>query len=285
MQISSHFTANGLLLEEFPFKSELAMAGYLADNPEVISLDRENYFNVTILETEKALDIGRTDLIADYNGEIKAVIEIKKGLLDENAKKQLEGYLGQIRKIDPYSSSKLIGVLVGSSLAEDVRKSILSGANFEGIPIAALVVRRFRSKDGQIFVLTDSFFDISKATRDYTKYFVNQSNPLTKNRLVLEVIKSYLKANPELTFDELSSIFSWKIQGNQKLGIVILYDHARLIMENDRPRHFLDDNDLLRLKCGQVVSVCNQWGKDNIEGFLKIARDLGFEIQEIKSKA
>ena len=53
MNIYSHFSASGNMLEPFPFVSELAMEGYIVENPDVLKLSDDD--DIEIIELEKAL--------------------------------------------------------------------------------------------------------------------------------------------------------------------------------------------------------------------------------------
>ena len=77
MNIYSHFSASGSKLEPIPFTSELAMEGYLVDNPDVLKLSADD--EIEIKETEKSWKRGsgngRIDLLAFYGESVAAVIE------------------------------------------------------------------------------------------------------------------------------------------------------------------------------------------------------------------
>ena len=46
-------------------------------------------------------------------------------------------------------------------------------------------------------------------------------------------------------------------------------------------RYFSNEQDLITLKDGTIVAVCNQWGIFNIKKFLMVANNLGYKIEEI----
>jgi RecB family endonuclease NucS len=95
MNIYSHFAASGTKLEAFPFVSELAMEGYLAENPDILKLSDDDEVRIVELEKDWKRDgegRGRIDLLASYGDSTFAVIELKKGDLDLEAFNQLKSY-------------------------------------------------------------------------------------------------------------------------------------------------------------------------------------------------
>lgn len=111
-------------------------------------------------------------------------------------------------------------------------------------------------------------------SRDKTKYKFNDVI-YNKNHLVLEVVKQYIKDNPDITYQQLEEAFPKSLQGSY--GVFKTKDRA------DNPkRFFLESKDILNTS-DEEISVCNQWGKGNIENFVDKARELGYQIEEIKS--
>ena len=118
--------------------------------------------------------------------------------------------------------------------------------------------------------------EIEKATesKDYTQYIFN-GKEYGKNRLVLAVIKEYVK-DKNVTLEELQKIFDKKIQGG--FGVIEEYVNAEeLYKTTGYKRHFLDDE--INLDNGQKIVICSQWGKGNIVNFIDKAKELGFVIE------
>jgi hypothetical protein len=111
--------------------------------------------------------------------------------------------------------------------------------------------------------------------RDKSKYMF-EGKVYAKNRLVLAVIKNYVKNN-DITYMELSEIFDKSLQGS--LGVVELYDNAIQVVDATK-RYFLKDEDIIHLSDAKVV-VCTQWGIFNIVKFIKRAQALGYNIETI----
>lgn len=109
--------------------------------------------------------------------------------------------------------------------------------------------------------------------KDKTHYIFNGNN-YCKNRLVLAVIKEYVKKNQNCTVDQLIEAFPDKLQGSH--GVLREKNLAIKTCKDYRKRYFV--NDPVQLKTGDVIYVCNQWGIENINKFINRAKQLGFEI-------
>ena len=292
MQIYKHLTVNNIKLEDMPFPRELTMEAYLIENESVLALD-ENLSNVEIIDAELPLaqgrvsqnSDGRIDLLAKYDEDTLAVLELKIGELNHNHLAQLEDYLKQKEQIlekcsADMNSDKLqwLGILVGNAISPELEKEISEGKLVcDDIPIAALVLRRYRSDDGSLFVATNSYFKNASRNFDRTKYLFNQGI-YGKGRLVLAVLRWYLKQNPDLGYQNLSELFPKELQGG--LGVFASYEQAQQVFnEGGRKRHFMDLDDLLEVD-GEKIAVCSQWGVNNISRFIDHCRSMEVEIQE-----
>jgi len=107
-------------------------------------------------------------------------------------------------------------------------------------------------------------------SRDYTKYLVNNnSTPLSKRALALEVVRSY-NTDKKPTFDKIKEIFPDEVQGSK--GFIRKksekYDlkrfHEEALISSDNVQYL----------------VSNQWGSKNISGLLKKGEILGIQIKE-----
>lgn len=297
MQIFRHFTANDVQLEAFPFKRELSMEAYLVENEGVLSLDSDTFSNVEIIETQlplkkgrKSKDThGRIDILATYSQEYIAIVELKLGQLEEIHLKQLEDYLAtekdqilnqypDILDADLISSPKWIGVLIGSSIEADLASQLVNGYSTPlGIQIAALTIQRFRSKEGNVYVTTDTYFGGKASSKDTSKYIFNGVK-LGKGRLVLEVIKQYIASHPEISYSELEKKFPQSCQGSR--GVFATAENANeKYSTSGRKRHFLEPQELIELSdCS--IAVSSQWGIKNIGNFINKAKEIGFSIEE-----
>jgi hypothetical protein len=295
MQIFTHFTANDVQLEPFPFKRELSMEAYLVENEGVLGLDRDTFSNVEIVEAELTLKLGRQsketdgriDILATYSQEYIAVVELKLGQLEDVHLQQLEDYLEQKEQIlarypnilnkELAPSPKWIGVLVGLSIESGLASKIKQGhVTKSGIQVAALTIQRFRSADGNVYVTTDTYFSGASSLRDTSKYAFDGAI-LGKGRLVLAVIKRHVEVHPGITFAVLEKAFPKSSQGTS--GVFTTIERANEIYATSgRKRHFLEPDELIQLS-DSVIAVCSQWGIGNIDRFLEQAAQHGYVIR------
>ena len=112
--------------------------------------------------------------------------------------------------------------------------------------------------------------------RDTTRYMF-ESNVYLKNRLVLAVVRAYLRDNPDITREELKNVFPKSLQGS--IGVVEYAEEAA--MRGDYTvRFFAKQEEILHLVDGDMY-VCSQWGILNIPNFIKIAEQLEYKIESI----
>jgi hypothetical protein len=296
MKLFKHLTANEEILEPFPFKRELSMESYLIENEGILSLDDDVLSDVSVIQEELTLKQGRSskdtdgriDILATYSNEYIGVVELKLGELNDIHLTQLEDYLAKKENIlsdfsDLFDSSllsdpKWIGVLVGSSITSDLRQKISAGYTADsGVLLAALILQRYRGANGSVYVSTEVIFRGNLRSKDFRKYKYKNKN-FGKGRLVLEVMKDYSNKNPEVTFAQLQKVFPPAVQGAS--GVFTSKDDAIHIYEKtNRRRHFLKPIELIEIQ-DETIAICNQWGIDNIDSFVKRARGYGFEIHD-----
>ena len=296
MKILKHFTANDEKFEEFPFKRELSMESYLIENEGVLALDDGIFSEVEIIEEELTLKQGRSskdtdgriDILAGYSQEYLGVVELKLGELNNIHLEQLEDYLIKCDQILTMPSvkntvygetQKWIGVLVGRSIRPDLAEMIEGGyVTKSGIPIAALTISRFRSAQGVVYVVTDTYFNNKKAKNDTTQYNFN-GQTLGKGPLVLAVIKLHVENNSESTFSSLEAQFPKSIRGSD--GVFDTIESANeKYARNNKKRHFINPEDQIKLQ-DSTIAVSNQWTTSTIKPFISVAKELGYEINSI----
>ena len=112
--------------------------------------------------------------------------------------------------------------------------------------------------------------------RDTTRYLF-EGNVYLKNRLVLAVIKSYIKDNPTITRDKLKQTFDKSLQGS--IGVVEFKERAEE-RSDFQVRFFTKPTEQIDLVDGSMY-VCSQWGILNIPNFIKRAEHLGYNIEPI----
>ena len=115
------------------------------------------------------------------------------------------------------------------------------------------------------------------SSRDKTKYLY-EGKILSKNRLVLAIIKDYTTNHLQINLKDLQSVFDKSLQGS--LMVVDNLENIKKITDYQK-RYFSNEQDLITLKDGTIVAVCNQWGIFNIKKFIMVANNLGYKIEEI----
>ena len=103
---------------------------------------------------------------------------------------------------------------------------------------------------------------------------------LSKNRLVLSVIKKYIDEHPNIELNELKNIFPDELQGSH--GVVKTLDEYR--NENLKGKRFFDaENEIIYLSDETPIVVCSQWGIGNVTRFNEQVRKIGYTIEKIDS--
>ena len=113
-------------------------------------------------------------------------------------------------------------------------------------------------------------------TKDLTKYRF-EGERLHKNRLVLAILRAYLRDHPSTVVEQLETIFPRNLQGR---GVFTTSEQGYEIFERTGyKRHFVDADDIVQLADGKTIVVSTQWGSRNFPNFLLRARELGYEIE------
>lgn len=290
MEIFKQITANNITLKEYPFWKELAMEAYLLENEEILKLDKENFNDVTILDAEIALTQGRktgdgrVDILVKYSGEYLGIVEIKLREINESSLGQLQDYIDQksqiLQQCNDYWAEdtipKWVGVLVGTEISSGLREKLNGGYEYNGIPIAGLTIKRFRSSENEIFVISDTYFKFKYLSKDYSK-FMFQGLEYNKGRLVNAVIRHYIDNNPMTTFAELKQKFPNSIQGS--FGVFDTKSAAEEIFQRwGHKRHYIKPDEVIKL-VDEAICTCTQWNPENIKAFLNQANGLGLKVE------
>jgi hypothetical protein len=291
MQIFRHLTVNNITFKPDEFKREIHLQGFLVSNEEVLSLGEEPYIDPTVLDEEfvsvrkqSRSGKGRIDLVVQYSENNIGIVEIKKVQLNELHLSQLKDYLSDIDvtkfKVDPdpiTEKPELVGILVGPSIEPELSRKIKEGLKTsEGIPIAALIVERFASHLDS-FVVTTPHFKLPSG-RDYTKY-IFEGVKYGKAPLVRAVVQKHVDTDSAKDLSQLYDHFPKELQGYY--GVFATYEEAKTV--NDQygyVRYYTKLDEVRRLSDNNAIAICSQWGKGNIEGFLKRAGELGYSIEK-----
>jgi hypothetical protein len=113
-------------------------------------------------------------------------------------------------------------------------------------------------------------------TRDLTKYLF-EGVRLHKRRLVLAVVRAYVRDHPTVGFEQLGNIFPGDLQGKEVFAPI---DRAREIRDRTgHKRHLIEDDETIRLADRTEIAVSGMWGLRNLPRFLLRAKELGYEVK------
>ena len=266
------------------------MEAYLIENEEILALDNDNFTEAAVLDEEIALKKGRRDrdgridILTSYGAEYLSIIELKLNQINESTLSQLESYLDQkeqILEIGEYWNEevkpKWIGVVVGTSISAELQEKLNNGYKYNDIPIAGIVLNRYRSSDNNIFVVSDTYFSYKYSKKDYSK-FTYKNKDYNKGRLVNEIVREFIDLNPTTTFAKLKEVFPKQIQGS--LGVFDKLTRAEEIYNSwGHKRHYIKPTETINLADGEIIATCNQWNPHNISDFIKNAKKLGLNIE------
>lgn len=128
--------------------------------------------------------------------------------------------------------------------------------------------------------LVSSDIDIY-SDKEHIEYFYKNQN-LSKRKLVLNVIKDYVTKHPQITFEELKTLFPDKLQGS----CGVFQDDEKMKQKffkkesEYKKRYFTRPEQKIRLQAeGRTIVVSGEWG-DNFEMFFTQARKLGLPVEK-----
>ena len=125
---------------------------------------------------------------------------------------------------------------------------------------------------------------IKQTQLDHTKYCINGSEPLSKGRLAVRIVKEYVKKNPSLTFNEIKQVFPDDLILSKYRGqglIVSVEDLSNSSLEPiyRNKRYYFDTKEFwLKSSDGIYFVVNNQWDINCINNIINVGRDAGFDI-------
>jgi hypothetical protein len=111
---------------------------------------------------------------------------------------------------------------------------------------------------------------------DYTEYALDGGPFLGKNKFVYAVVTDYVKRHPEASFEDIERVFPPILQGS--FGVVRTIEYIKEKNYNGR-RYFKEPEFVLKDANGIPFAVSTEWGKSNIEQFLKAVRQLGYHVK------
>ena len=279
----SHSVAGGSILKPSKFISEIAMEGYLIENPALLSLREDDEPEIKDFECNwEKIDKskGRIDLLVDYGDKSYAVIELKKGKIDKDAFDQLKSYMSKEHLTSvaesyfgvPFEECVWEGVLVGSDFDSGL-ESLLVAHNkaTPSLPFAAIALRRF-SSDSHLYALTDVLYPNTKK-KDNSRYSIDGDPvPYKKANLVLACVKHYIKRNPGSSFEALRGIVGVPRGFSDKCPVLLGHESLR-----GHTYGGFYAKDILSLG-GSSFVVYSGWMITQEDIYLDIAKRLGCTI-------
>lgn len=302
MKLYRKVVMNGFDLEDFPFMREFELEGCLETDTALLSIDDD------VLKVRKLIAVeafmpgarkgndGRSDMIVAYEGGQIGIVELKRGDIDKKAFDQLTDYLkarkgllsnealseyqGENEELDLNNEKSYIGVLVGTDITDEVVDSLNGGGT---IPVYAIVLKRFRNGNEDVFVFSEVY---GKGGRDYSKYTINgEAKQYGKGRLVLEVIRRYVAEQGSISYTQLEEKFPKELRGVKRKGMGCFArkgEAESLMGRTGYRRHYLKNDEIIQLKDFEIA-VSTEWGLGNIDGFIKHVQDgkMGFDIKKV----
>ncbi len=114
-----------------------------------------------------------------------------------------------------------------------------------------------------------------KRKKDTTKYSFN-GHSYGKGKLVLAIVKDHVSRHPNVSFDDLRTVFPRDLQGS--IGVINKYDFVQKnYMNKPHKRHFVKSDELIQLSdC--TIAVCTEWGVGNINNIIEQGVAIGCNI-------
>lgn len=118
------------------------------------------------------------------------------------------------------------------------------------------------------------------STRMDTTQYTFEGQTMGKGRLVLALVKRYVRENPGVTFQDVRSAFPDELQA----GSPIQFTKQRCVVARlddlssvARKRFHVGDGETIELRDGVIV-VSREWNRFNIQHILKRAQELGYAV-------
>lgn len=116
----------------------------------------------------------------------------------------------------------------------------------------------------------------TKSGKDYSKCLF-KGKKYAKSRVVWEVLNEYINTK-KMTFEQLKNDFKDEIQGSS--GVVQSVEYVK---NKDPRRFYMKPSEILTTSDNIEIAVCNQWGVENIDRFIKVANSLGLEVTRVET--
>jgi len=186
-------------------------------------------------------------------------------------------------------------VLVAAEFSKELTTSVL-WLNERNLDIRCVRMRPCKS-DGVLFLDVQQVIPLPEAeeyqvrireqaterriagtdTRDLTKYLF-EGERLNKRRLVLAIVKAYIRDHPTTTVEQLETTFPPSLQG--PYGVFTTIEEGRGIFDQTgHKRHFIEEDEVVKLAGESKIAVTAMWGAENLKRFLLRAREFGYDAK------
>jgi len=201
---------------------------------------------------------------------LSEIPEHDRKLLEQSSEfdEEWEQILYRIAANDPYLVNKVFSV---SRLLNLLRMAVPRNEDFNQVLENALTLSKVTSIN-----IDKNSVKKSSGIKDRSKLKFNGQD-LPKGKFVLEVIRQYVKDNPQTSLENLETIFPHSLQGGQGT-FCELSEAMRIVERTGYKRHFIKDNEIVELSDTRIA-VCSQWGSDNIVNFIDAAKKAGYAIK------
>lgn len=219
---------------------------------------------------------------------------LDKRSLKKNAKEELMNFLGWDTPLEEDFASNIKIVLASANFSKELTTSVMWLIS-KGIEIVCIKLTPYKFKDdilldiNQIIPLPEAESYLIKIkeksierqiaiqnAKDITKYLFNDMR-LGKGRLVLEVVREYLKQNPQSTYEFLCDKFPNHFQGST--GVINTLEFIKTKYKNlPKNRHFTDKKDVFTSFDNIKFAVSTEWGIGNIHNIIDFARNENYII-------
>ena len=122
------------------------------------------------------------------------------------------------------------------------------------------------------------------------KIFLNGKGPYNKRKFVLEVVREFLRMNPQITIPQLKEVFPKTLLGSWGNWNLIETDieAAKNLVNSGRSstlRHFVND-DCILVSPGDEMQfvVASQWDYNNLPNILSLIKSWGWKYEIVKKK-
>lgn len=212
----------------------------------------------------------------------------------QDASRHILDFLGWDEPLEDEFARDVRIVLVAAEFSKELTTAVL-WLNERNLDIRCVRMRPCKS-DGVLFLDVQQVIPLPEAEeyqvrvreqsterriartdmRDLTKYLF-EGERLHKSRLVLAVVNAYLRDHPTTNMEQLEAVFPRKLQGN---AVFTTSELGREILQRTgKKRHFVEEDETVRLADGKEIAVSSMWGVGNLNRFLPCARELGYEIE------